>query len=168
MTKISLIAALSDNHVIGKNNELPWHLPEDLAHFKRSTEGQCIVMGRKTWDSLWALRQKPLPKRQHIVISRQTLNLPDGVDCVLSLEAAISHAKAHYPNQHIWIIGGAQIYEQAIPLVDEMFLTWVHTHLDGDAFFPDFSHHHFKEVERQKIVSQTPPFYALSFVRYVR
>lgn len=126
----SAIAALSENRVIGVANRLPWHLPEDLKFFRERTRGQVVVMGRKTYESIG----KPLPQRENIVISRQSLSLP-GCTVLPSLEALASYGTP----KTIWIIGGAQIYAQALPRVGDLYLTWVKRVIpDGDAFFPPF------------------------------
>jgi len=168
--KIKLIAALSNNRVIGINNQLPWHVPEDFAHFKKLTEHQHILMGRNTWESIFNLRQKPLPNRHHVVISRSALLLPQGVDLANSIEAAISLCRQsnidNNESKDICIIGGAQIYEQSLAFVDVLELTYVHVELEGDAFFPELPHGMFKEVDRRSIVSAKEPFYEASFVSY--
>jgi dihydrofolate reductase len=116
------------------------------------------------------LRQKPLPNRHHVVISRSALSLPDGVDLVHSIEDAIFLCKrlnlTHNDHKQICIIGGAQIYVQSLSLVDELELTWVDTNMEGDAFFPEIPKDLFIEVERRATVSETAPFYKLSFVSY--
>ncbi len=129
---LKLIYARARNGVIGVNNQLPWHLPEDLAHFKRTTLGCPVVMGRKTWDSLPA-QFKPLPGRQNIVITRQTDWQASGATVVHSIEQAI-HLCA--PDQDLWVIGGAQIYAQAMPLASEVVVTEIEADFEGDAFAP--------------------------------
>ncbi len=145
--KISIIAAMDEKRGIGKNNKIPWHIKEDLQRFKTLTSGHAIIMGRKTWDSL---PFKPLPKRLNIVITRNTSRQQDGLVFASSLEDAIQTGKsfeldslrispAHSPE--IFIIGGGQIYEQAIEkeLVDKLYLTLVDGSFDADTFFPDYS-----------------------------
>ncbi|MBP9762139.1 dihydrofolate reductase [Patescibacteria group bacterium] len=129
---LCLIAAVSKNGCIGKDGRLPWHLPEDLARFKQLTLGKIVVMGRKTWESLPSDVQ-PLPGRTNIVITRQTdYHLPDGVLCYASLNEAI-HA---HREQDICIIGGGQIYQEAIELVDTLYITEVDQTVLGDTYFP--------------------------------
>lgn len=128
---ITLIAALAENRVIGKDNDLIWHLSADLKRFKALTTGHHIIMGRKTFESIG----KPLPNRTTVIISRNTDYKVDGCFTVHSLQAAIDFAKA---DEQAFIIGGAEIYKQALSLVDRMELTRVEAEFDGDAFFPEF------------------------------
>ena len=126
---LRLVVAYAQNRCIGHNNALPWHLPGDLAHFKQTTLGYPIVMGRKTWESIG----RPLPGRQNLVITRNPNYQADGALLCHSLKEAI--ARCHEAPV-ICIIGGAEIYQQSLPLVDEIYATEVHTHVDGDSFFP--------------------------------
>ena len=132
--KVSLIAALSENRVIGKGNSLPWHIPEDLKHFKEVTSGHPVIMGRKTFESIGRL----LPKRLNIVISRDKSYVVEGATMTHSLEETIAIA-GNYDKKEIFVIGGGQIFEQSINRADRLYLTIVHTDIEGDAFFPDFS-----------------------------
>ncbi len=133
---INLIWAQAHNRVIGMNGTMPWHLPEDLAHLKRATLGATVIMGRKTWESI-PPKFRPLPGRINIVISRQVDFLAGqvGIDlqAVASLEAALDMASQH-PN--VWIIGGAQIYAQALPLANKIIVTEIDADFAGDAFAP--------------------------------
>jgi dihydrofolate reductase len=131
---------MDDARVIGREGSLPWHLPEDLAHFKKLTTGHIVIMGRKTWDSLPA-KFRPLPNRRNVVVSRNVsgLALPEGVLGVSSLDEAIAVSRLEADDsQRIWIIGGAQIYAAALPMCDEVHLTRVHGTHEGDARFPEF------------------------------
>lgn len=130
---LKAIVAHAENRVIGRDNDLIWHLPDDLKHFKNHTAGRTIIMGRKTWDSLGG---RPLPKRRHIVITRSKDFAAEGAEVVHSLEDAISLAK---DEEVVWIVGGAQIYELALPKLDVLEITEVHAEFDGDAFFPSFN-----------------------------
>lgn len=132
--QISIIAAFTENRVLGKNNQLIWHLPEDLKNFKRLTSGHPIIMGRKTFESLG----RPLPNRTNIVITHNPDYQATGCVIVSSLEEAIQKATG-IDREEIFIIGGGEIYTQALPLADTMYLTHVHTMLEGDTFFPIFS-----------------------------
>jgi dihydrofolate reductase len=144
--KISLIAAASTNRVIGLNNELPWHLPADMRFFKETTKGHHILMGRKTWESF----PKPLPERTSLVVSTQTLDLPEGVFGFDSIEKAIRFAESR-EEKELMIIGGGKIYEETLPVANRIYLTRVYTKVPGGtAFFPPV-----KESE-WKIVSLTP------------
>jgi dihydrofolate reductase len=132
--KLSMIVAMADNGVIGINNQLPWHLPEDLRYFKQVTMAKPIIMGRKTFASIG----RALPGRLNIVISRQAeLSLPEGVAHVPSLDAAVTLASSTDAAEAM-IIGGAEIYRQAAAIADCLYLTKVHADVDGDAFFDAF------------------------------
>ena len=141
-SNLTLIVAVSENDVIGKDNDLIWDLKNDLKRFKALTSGHCIVMGRKTFESF----PKPLPNRTHIVITRQQdYKAPDGVIVVNSLEAAIEKAKQ---DANPFIIGGGEIYKQGLNLVDTIEFTRVHHSFEGDTFFPVISETIWKEIDR--------------------
>jgi dihydrofolate reductase len=127
---LKLIVAYARNRTIGRDNTLPWKLPGDLAHFKRTTLGCPIIMGRKTWDSLG----RPLPGRRNIVITRDVSRIIPGVDVVTSLAAALTLVQ---DVEQAFIIGGAQIYQQALPLADAVIATEVQTEIEGDAHFAE-------------------------------
>ena len=139
----------SDLGVIGKQGQLPWHLPEDLAHFKRTTLGQPVVMGRITWESL-PEKFRPLPGRTNVVVSRQTSFKATGAQVVSSLEAAM----ALFPtNEVVWLIGGAQLYAQALPLASQIVVTEIDADFEGDAFAPMLSPNNWTETQRSSHVS---------------
>lgn len=167
MKNVSLICALARNHAIGIKNGLPWHIPRDFEHFKALTMGKPVVMGRLTYESILALRNgKPLPHRPHYVVSRTLLNnLPDPVVQAPDLTAAIDRARSDYPDSEIMIIGGASIYRQAIGLVETMYLTWIDTEVDGDAFFPYFPVGEWVETERQDFSDAPVPFHFVTYTR---
>jgi dihydrofolate reductase len=132
---LCLIAALAENRVIGRDNQLPWHLPADLKHFKALTLGKPIIMGRKTWDSLG----RPLPGRLNLVVSRQPGLQLQGAEVFASLEQAIERASAWAGEQgvgELMLIGGAQLYEQAMDKAERLYLTRVALRPQGDAWFP--------------------------------
>ncbi|PIT73320.1 dihydrofolate reductase [Limnohabitans sp. G3-2] len=131
--KLHLIYARARNGTIGKDQQMPWHLPEDLAHFKRVTLGQPVIMGRKTWDSLPA-RFRPLPGRTNIVITRQADWSADGASRAASIEEAMRLC-GDVPDA--WIMGGAEIYRQAEPLASTAVVTEIDADFDGDAFAPE-------------------------------
>lgn len=159
---IHLIYARAANGVIGLNNTMPWHLPEDLAHFKQLTSGNPVVMGRKTWDSL-PERFRPLPGRTNIVVTRSTDWQADGVVRAGTLEEAL-HAGAQHGDT-VWVMGGAQIYAQALPLADVVEVTIIDQDFEGDAYAPPLGAE-WTETSRQDLVSAKGlPF---SFVRYER
>ncbi len=130
--KISLVVAASDNHAIGKDNQLLWHLPKDLRFFKNTTWALPILMGRKTFESLG---NKVLPGRMNIVITRQSNQEYEGAKVVPSLEQAIELAKQN-DYKELMVIGGGEIYALALPMADTIYLTRVHTHIEADTFFP--------------------------------
>jgi len=137
---LKAIVAYAENRVIGKDNDLIWHLPDDLQHFKRHTAGRTIIMGRKTWDSLGG---RPLPKRRHIVITRKEGFEAEGAEVVHSLEDAIALAKNE---EEVFIVGGAQIYELALPYLDILEITEIHAAPEGDAFFPIWNQDEFELI----------------------
>lgn len=128
---LSLLLAASENNVIGKDNQLPWHLPNDLTYFKNLTWGLPILMGRKTFDSIG----KPLPGRKSIVITRQNYWQHKGVDAVHSVKEAVQKAAA-YGAKEIFVIGGAEIFKTAMSTANRIYLTRIHHSFDGDVFFP--------------------------------
>jgi dihydrofolate reductase len=146
--KLGLIYARSRNGVIGKDGVMPWHLPEDLAHFKQVTMGCPVIMGRKTWESL-PPRFRPLPGRANIVVSRQADWKAEGATLASSLEQAIALC-ADAPQA--WIMGGAQIYAQAAPLADTAEITEIDADFEGDAFAPELGPQ-WKEVRRESHTS---------------
>lgn len=133
--QLSLIVALAENGIIGRDGELPWHLSADLQRFKRLTMGSPILMGRKTWESIG----RPLPGRTSIVISRQSNYETDFDDVLVStnLDDALSHARQHCPQQEAFVIGGARIYEMCLPRTDRLYVTRVHAEVTGDVSFTD-------------------------------
>ena len=148
--KIALVVAVSQNNVIGRDNQLPWHLPEDLQYFKSVTMGKPILMGRKTFDSIG----RPLPGRKNIVITRDLEWDAEGVEVVYSVDDALAagaDACAVANSDEIMIIGGAQIYRDCLPIADRLYLTRVEAEIEGDAFFPDID-----TKQWQKIAEKTP------------
>jgi dihydrofolate reductase len=143
--KLHLIYARARNGVIGHNNQMPWHLPEDLAHFKRVTLGQPVIMGRKTWDSLPA-RFRPLPGRLNIVVTRQSNWHAEGALRAASIEDAMRLC-GDVPDA--WIMGGAEIYRQAEPLASTAVVTEIDADFDGDAFAPELGAR-WQEVQREQ------------------
>ena len=142
---LSLIAALGENHVIGVDNSMPWHLPGDFKYFKATTLGKPIIMGRKTWDSLG----RPLPGRLNIVVSRQTDLVLEGAEVFPSLDAAVERAEAWALAQgvdELMLIGGAQLYAQGLAQADRLYLTRVALSPEGDAWFPEFDKQQWKLV----------------------
>lgn len=141
-SKISIIAAIGKNRELGKKNKLLWHIPDDLPRFKKLTLGHPIVMGRKTFESIG----RPLPNRTNIVVTRDSSYEVEGVVVVHSIEKAIEEAKKK-DKEEIFVIGGGQIYEQALPFADRLYLTIVDAQAEADTYFPDYS-------EFKKIISE--------------
>jgi dihydrofolate reductase len=146
------IAAMSENRVIGSSGDLPWHLPEEFAWFKKKTMGGVLVMGRKTFDSIG----RPLPGRETYVLSRQPRDIP-GAHSFTDL-AALDHLKT---DKTIWIAGGAEVYRQMLPKLDEIFLTRVHREVEGDTFFPEFE----DAFTREDIIEQNEQFTIEHWIR---
>ena len=138
---ITAVVAISENHVIGKDNKLLWYLPNDLKHFKEITSGHTIIMGRKTYASVG----KPLPRRRNIVITRQAITI-EGCEVVNSIEAALALCK---DEQEVFIVGGAEIYRQSLHLTNRIYLTTIHKQFEGDSFFPEINKQEWKEVFRE-------------------
>lgn len=161
-----LVVAMARNRVIGKGNDLPWHIPEDLKRFKALTMGKPVILGRKTFDSIVARLGKSLPGRPHYVVTRGGVagNWDDVKQCA-SLENAVAQARTDYPDQDIAIIGGASIYQEAVNLVDMMYLTIVDTEIDGDAFFPDFNADDWEETAREQVENAAIRFETVTLVR---
>jgi dihydrofolate reductase len=157
--KISLIVAVDAQNGIGKNNQLPWHLPADLKHFKTLTTGHSIIMGRKTFDSIG----KALPNRRNIVISRQLKADNEGVETVRSLEQALQLCAAE---DEIFIIGGAQIFKLALPLADTLYLTVIHHNFEADTFFPEIGGVDWIELESHTHLPDEKNKYSYTFIKY--
>jgi len=167
MIRLALIVAAAENGVIGRNNALPWYLPEDLRYFKRVTMGKPIIMGRKTFASIG----KPLPGRTNIVITRNPSFLAEGVKVVSSLAAALELAQQLAvvdDAEEAVVIGGAEIYQAALPFADRLYFTEVHASFEGDAVLPAIEWAQWREVSRERHAAQAPNPYDYSFVCYER
>ena len=158
---INMIFARSANGVIGHNNAMPWHLPEDLSHFKKLTLGCPVIMGRKTWDSIPS-KFRPLPGRTNIVITRQSDWRPEGANTAGNLQAALAQC---HTARDVWIVGGAQIYAQAEPLASRIEMTLIDKDFDGDAFAPTLGSQ-WQESHKEDHVSSTGLNF--SFITYTR
>jgi dihydrofolate reductase len=154
---LNLIFARARQGVIGHNNTLPWHLPEDLAHFKRTTLGQPVIMGRVTWESI-PEKFRPLPDRTNVVVSRQAGFEAPGAQVVSSLQAAIDLFTAE---EVVWLIGGAQLYAQAMPLAQQLVITEIDADYEGDAFAPAVEAGEWKETQRTQHTSAKGLGYSL-------
>ncbi len=159
--RVSVIAALAKNRVIGIENRLPWRLPEDLAHFKALTLGHPILMGRKTFESLG----RPLPGRTNVVITRNRDYRPEGCLVADSIPAAIALCGEA---DEVFFIGGAELYAQVIPLADRLYLTEVDVEATGDAWFPEFDRSAFREVSRASHTGEKGDRLRFDFVVYAR
>lgn len=158
---ISIIVAVAQNGVIGGGNQLLWHISEDLQRFKRITSGHPVIMGRKTFESLG----RPLPNRQNVVITRQQDYRPDGVTVVRSLEEAIALFTAE---TEVFITGGGEIYRQALPLTDKVYLTVVCHDYEGDTHFPELDQAQWKEVFRERHEHGKDYPYPFEYIDYER
>ena len=159
---INIIVAKAENNVIGNKNQLIWHLPNDLKRFKQLTTGHPIIMGRKTFESIG----KPLPNRTNIVITRNTVWTAEGIVTVHSLEDAIQLASRS--DSEIFIIGGGNIYQQALKLADVLEVTEVHQDFEGDAHFPEIDLNQWQETFREKHPADEKHSIEYSFVTYIR
>ncbi|MGY4828380.1 dihydrofolate reductase [Sphaerotilaceae bacterium SBD11-9] len=161
---LSLIAAVARNGVIGHDNALLWRLPEDMQYFKRTTHGFPVIMGRKTWDSVPA-RFRPLPGRRNIVVTRNREWRAEGADTAHSLQQALALAG---DAEHVFVIGGAQLYAEALPLAERLVLTEIDRDYQGETRFPAWNRAEFREVQRDTHHSGEPNHFDYAFVIYQR
>ena len=161
---LAAIVATAHHNVIGKQNELPWYLPADLKRFKELTTGRTVIMGRNTADSILARNGKPLPNRNNIVISRDRSYHPDGFTVVHSLSEALGYVD----EKCAYIIGGAQIYQSAMSLLDRIYVTEVDVEIDGDAFFPDIEPDKWRESRRESHQKDDKNQFDYDYVTYDR
>ncbi len=159
--KISILVAMARNRTIGVNNTLPWRCPEDLKHFKTLTMGHHMIMGRKTFDSIG----KPLPGRTTVVVSRNNELKVEGCVVAHSLQEAIA---ACIEDPEIFVVGGAELYQQAISLVDTLYITEIQQDVEGDAHFPEFDTDVWQEISREVRLQETPQPLEYHFVTYRR
>lgn len=158
---LAAIAAMDENRVIGKANQLPWHLPADLKHFKEITSGHTILMGRKTYESIG----RPLPNRRNIVMTRDAHYQAPGCEVVTSLQAALDLTM---PDEQIFIIGGAEIYHQTLPQVQRLYLTIIHDEFVGDTYFPDLDKQAWQELSKEKHEPDEKNAHAYTFLTLER
>jgi dihydrofolate reductase len=162
LPRVALIAALARNQVIGRANQLPWHLPADLAHFKRRTLDKTLIMGRRTWESLPGL----LPRRRHIVVTRNPDYLAPGCRLAPTPEAALALAVGE---PEVMVIGGEALYRALLPRAERLYLTLVDTWIeDGEAFFPPWSATEWREIAREDRAGDEANPFNLSFVSLER
>lgn len=163
--KKSIIVAMASNRVIGAHNALPWHMPADMRYFKDMTKGHPVVMGRKTFESMG---HKPLADRTNIILTRKEhAASPDGCHLAYELKEAFQKA-ADTGAKEVFVIGGSQIYAQALPMVDTLYITEIHAKVKGDTYFPAFEMSEWEEVSRQEYPADAQNKYAYAFVEYVK
>ena len=155
--QISLIVAISANNVIGKDNQLPWRLPADMKNFKQVTMGKPVIMGRNTYESIG----KPLPGRTNIVITSKPDYEAKGCTVVHSLDTALAEVSA---SQEVMFIGGSTLYHEALPIVDRIYLTLIHSDFEGDTFFPHYNREQWHEVSRENFQPDEANPYPFSFI----
>ena len=158
--RIAIVAALARNGVIGRGNRLPWHLPDDLRHFKRLTLGRAIIMGRRTWESLPGL----LPDRTHVLVARDPAYRATGAIVVHSLDAALAAAGG----DEALVVGGAELYALALPRAVRLYLTRVDADVEGDVLFPPIDPAQWREVARERHVADERHAYPFAFVTLER
>ncbi|WP_406666032.1 type 3 dihydrofolate reductase [Gallaecimonas sp. GXIMD1310] len=160
--QLALIAAMAEDRIIGRDNTMPWHLPADLKHFKAVTLGKPVLMGRKTFESIG----RPLPGRRNLVITRQRQFHPEGVEVFSSLSAALASCQ---DAAEVMVIGGGQIYTEALPLADRLYLTFIAAKITGDTRFPDWQEYgSWKKTEENRLPADKANGYALHFVTFER
>jgi dihydrofolate reductase len=159
---IAIVVAIAENNVIGKDNQLIWHLPADLKQFKQTTMGHPILMGRKTYESIG----KPLPGRTSIIITRQQNYKAEGCIVVNSVEEAIKEAKKLDEQTHI--IGGAEVYRQSMHLTDTIYLTRIHHRFEGDTYFPEIKDEEWETVSEEHHEPDEKNKYSYSFIKLIR
>jgi len=161
---ISLIVAVAENRVIGKNNQLPWHLPADMKHFRDTTMGHCVIMGRKNYDSI-LLKYRPLEGRTNIVVTRQKDFIAEKCIVVNSIEDALSEAKKKSESE-VFVIGGADIYKQTIGIADKLYVTHISHTFEGDAFFPKIDESKWKLISQKDMKADEKNKFPFSFCGY--
>lgn len=162
MASICIIVALARGNVIGQRNDLPWHLPADLKHFRDITTGHTVVMGRKTLASILDRLGKPLPNRTNVVLTRQPDLAVDGVRVIHEVNDITDLSG------QVYIIGGAEVYRQTMTLVDRLYVTEVHADIEGDSYFPEIKKSEWAEISREKHPSDGKNPYPFDFVIYTR
>lgn len=162
--RIALIVAAADNDVIGRNNDLPWRLPDEFRHFKRKTLGHHVIMGRRTWESQGC---KPLPDRVNVVVTSQADYVAEGARVAGSLDEALALARAAGDDE-AFVIGGTGLFAEALAIVDRMYLTRVHAEPEGDTRFPSFDADEWRVIEREEHAADARHEYAFSIMTLER
>lgn len=157
---ISLIVAMDENRLIGKDNQLPWHLPQDLAYFKRMTMNHKIVMGRKTYESIG----KPLPGRENIIITRDSSYTKDGCKVLHSIDDILELSKA--TDENVFVIGGAEIFKEILPYSDKLYMTHIHHEFEGDTFFSQLNDSEWETISVESGMRDVKNPYEFDFVVY--
>lgn len=160
---LSFVVAMDRNHVMGLNNDLPWHLPNDLKFFKAKTTGHTMIMGRKTYDSLGG----PLPNRKSVVVTSQDNFYPEEVDVIHDIDTIKEWNKKN-PDEEFMVIGGATIFEQVLPYVDRMYITWIDASFEGDTYFPSFPEEDFILTSKEKGEKNEKNPYDYYYLQYDR
>ena len=164
--KVSLVAAVASNGVIGRNNDLPWHLPDDMKFFMETTRGHYVILGRKNYESL-PKKYQPLPNRPNVVVTRQKDFEAPGCLVVHTIDRALSIARDNGESEAM-VIGGSGIYAASLPLADRLYITEIHASVEGDVRFPDYDRDEWKEVSRIHHGKDERHIYAFDFVLYER
>lgn len=164
MAEFSLIAALSKNKVIGSNGSIPWNIPGEQSRFKELTTGNVVIMGRKTFEEIFAKLKKPLPGRINLIVSRTKDFSKEGCPTFDNLADAINFCKINYPKKNVFIGGGALLYKEAVSTVDKMYLTEIDMDVEGDVFFPEFDGTDFKKTV-DKSFSEPVPYRYVTYTR---
>ncbi|MEQ9405840.1 MAG: dihydrofolate reductase [Cyclobacteriaceae bacterium] len=162
--RVSMIAAMGSNRVIGKDNDIPWHLPDDFRFFKEKTKGHHVIMGRKNWESL-PPKFKPLPDRPNLIVSRQSTYAAPEASIFRSIEEALDKAEQAGENE-AFIIGGGEIYRQSLEIADTIYLTEIKGEFEGQTTFPEFDKEEWKEVSRKHHPIDERHKYSFDFVEY--
>ncbi len=162
---LSLIAAMTENRVIGHNNQLPWHMPADLKRFKELTSGHAVIMGRKTFDSI---HRKALPNRRNIVVTRQNDLPAHGAEIAHDLDEAIRMATSSDKGAEVFILGGSEIFRLAMMKADRIYLTVIHATIEGDSFFPPIDQRQWFLADNQHFQADSKNQYAYSFQTFER
>lgn len=160
---ISFVVAIDRNRVMGLNNDLPWHLPKDLKFFKEKTTGHTMIMGRKTYDSLGG----PLPNRKSVVLTSLNQSYPEEVEVIHDINTIKSWNEKN-PDKEFMVIGGAKVFEQVLPFVDRMYITWIDESFEGDTYFPSFSEEDFHLTSKVKGEKNEKNPYDYYFLQYDR
>jgi dihydrofolate reductase len=164
--KISMVAAVAANGVIGRDNDLPWHLPDDMKFFMNTTRGHHVILGRKNYESLPA-KYKPLPHRHNIVVTRQLNYDAPGCLIVNTVELALQYALAHHEPEAM-VIGGSEIYKACLPYAERLFITQIKADIQGDVYFPEYDRSEWIEVSRKHHPADDRHAYAFDFVTLER